>query len=1268
VEDNLAGPAGIGKGGDMDLRTFSVFIGFAVAANAAGAAQDAQARRKVVDGYGKLPLAFEANGGQAPSPVKFLARGPGYEVFLSAEEAVLSLSRSAEGGGATLRMKLASANPAAVTGEDVLPGKSNYFIGNDPQKWRSNLPNYAKVRYHGVYAGVDLIYYGNQGHLEYDFVVAPGADPKAIRLDFGGVRGVRMDRAMGDLLLATVAGNVRFCRPVVYQGTEHRQAVDGRYVLRGNRVQFAIGKYDHTQPLIIDPALSYSSYLGGVGGSAAYGIAADASGNTYVAGGAEAGFPITAGALQANLKGRSAAFISKFDTSGALVYSTYLGGSGGQGAYGIAVDLSGDAYVTGSTSSTDFPTTPGVYQPNCSTCGTYIEAFVSEVNSSGSALVYSTYIGGSVSTAIGNGIAVDALGNTYVVGTTQGPGGTTKPSDFPTTPGAFQTNCGDGGAFVTKFVPGGSALIYSTCVHGTPGSSNNADQGMGIAIDSSGNAYITGYTQAIDFPTTAGVVETTCVGSTEIGADCEDAFVTKLNAAGSGVVYSTYFGYSSTIAQAIAVDSAGDAYIAGATCASLLPVTANAFQRSYAAQNGGFNFDCDPIIVRGDAFVTELSPDASTIVYSTYLGGQNTDFANGIALDSTGNIWVTGNTCSTTFPVTVDALQFSNGNDCNNVAFLTELNTQPPQALDALIYSTYVGSNSTYGQGVAADTSGAIYLTGYIDSGTVPTTPGAFQTTPSGGISAFVTKFIPGDQLWPLALNFANQPVGVTSAPLTTTLTSSENGPLYVTNVAITGPNNAEFAQTNDCAQLTVGCMLNVTFAPSGPGTANASLVVTTSGPNSPLSVALTGVVQPAVTLSPNGGLSFPNQIVGTTSSPQSLELSNTGYATLNIASIAASGDFAQTNNCGSSVAAGAGCNINVTFTPTATGTRSGMVTITDNAPGSPQAVLVVGTGVAPAVKLQPASFNLGSVTVGGSSATEQSTLTNDGTAPLTIGSLGITGTDPGDFSQTNTCPISPAALAVGGKCTISVTFTPTAEGSRTASISIADNASGSPQSVSLRGVGLAPVVRLAPSSISFTSQNVGAISTPRTVTVTNSGNATLAIAKIEIGGADPGDFGETTSTCNSPVPAGKNCTIGVTFSPHAVGPRSAALNITDNAADSPQSVTLTGTGTAPAITLSPTSLTFAAETVGKTSPGQTVTLSNTGTGSLTIDSILVAGTNASEFGLTSHCGATLQAAKSCTFTIKFTPAATGTRTADVSSTDNASGSPQTVGLTGTGK
>jgi hypothetical protein len=309
----------------MNSRAFFVFIGLAVTANAA-AAQDAQARRKVVDGYGKLPLAFEANGGQAPEQVKFLARGPGYEVFLTGNEAVLALSKSAGGAGAALHMKLAGANPAPVTGEDALPGKSNYFIGNDPRKWRSNLPNYGKVRYHGVYAGVDLIYYGNPGQLEYDFVVAPGADLRKIRLSFGGASAVRVDHTTGDLLLKTAFGAVRFREPAIYQpATDHdsRTAVEGSYRLgRHNQVTFNVGPYDHRRALVIDPALAYSTYLGGSNGDIPFGTAVDASGSVYVTGWTESSnFPTTAGAFQAQCppgcsSGGGVVFVSKLNPDG----------------------------------------------------------------------------------------------------------------------------------------------------------------------------------------------------------------------------------------------------------------------------------------------------------------------------------------------------------------------------------------------------------------------------------------------------------------------------------------------------------------------------------------------------------------------------------------------------------------------------------------------------------------------------------------------------------------------------------------------------------------------------------------------------------------------------------------------------------------------------------------------------------------------------------------------------------------------------------------
>ena len=525
---------------------------------------DPKAEARILDNYGKLPLSFEANHGQTDGRVKFLSRTSGYSLFLTGDEAVLALSGKKKGSpqglkpaplaaasgtlrlrsgqaleavpfpktvhgtssdkndaaadrmtGGVLRMKLRNANPAAkVTGEDELAGTSNYFIGNDPAKWRSNVPTYAKVKYEGIYSGIDLVYYGNQRQLEYDFIVAPGADPRRIAFDVRGAKRIRRD-AQGDLVLKTTEGEIRWHKPVVYQeknGT--RQGIAARYAITAaNRVGFEVAKYDASRPLYIDP-LIYSTYLGGSGADEGRGIAVDSSGNAYITGWTDSrDFPTTPGAFQTTCCG---AFVTKFSPTGStLVYSTYFGyGS----TSGIAVDSSGNAYVTGYTESTNFPVTPGAFQATCGGGEPYnncMDAFVTKLDPSGSALVYSTYLGGS-SWDSAYGIAVDSAGNAYVTGYTQS-------SNFPTV-NPLQPTYGGGvyDAFVTKLNPSGSALVYSTYLGGS-----GKDLAWGIAVDSSGNAYVTGSTHSLNFPKTPGAFQTTCNGGTNC-ARYGDAFVTKM--------------------------------------------------------------------------------------------------------------------------------------------------------------------------------------------------------------------------------------------------------------------------------------------------------------------------------------------------------------------------------------------------------------------------------------------------------------------------------------------------------------------------------------------------------------------------------------------------------------------------------------------------------------------------------------------------------------------------------------------------------------------
>jgi hypothetical protein len=428
----------------------------------------------------------------------------------------------------------------------------------------------------------------------------------------------------------------------------------------------------------------------------------------------------------------------------------------------------------------------------------------------------------------------------------------------------------------------------------------------------------------------------------------------------------------------------------------------------------------------------------------------------------------------------------------------------------------------------------------------------------------------------------------------------------------------------------------------------------------------------PQVSVSP-GSVAFGNQQVGTSSSPQTTTLTNTGTAALAISSISVSGtnsgDFSQTNTCGATVAAGANCTITLTFTPAASGARTATVNVTDNASGSPQTISLNGAGTLPGGSLTPGSLSFGNRQIGTSSAAQNVTLTNTGGAPLTITSIGMSGSNPGDFGQTNACPISPSTLAAGSSCVISVTFAPTASGTRNASLSVTDNASGSPQSVTLTGTGTQPAASLAPSSVTFGNQAVGTKSSGQAVTLTNTGTATLILNSISITGANAGDFSQT-NTCGRSVAAGSNCIITVIFAPTGTGIRSASLSVADNAPTSPQRASLSGAGAGPAVTFSPTSLTFGVRRLGTRSATQRITLSNTGNAALTITNIAITGGNAEDFSQTNTCPLSpsmLAAGKNCSLSVTFEPTAPGIRTASLSVTDNALGNPQTVSLTGTG-
>jgi uncharacterized repeat protein (TIGR01451 family) len=616
--------------------------------------------------------------------------------------------------------------------------------------------------------------------------------------------------AEGDLVLSANGGEVCFQKPVVYQltgghdpsGTNGgvRRVIDGRYVLEGkNRVSFQLAAYDHSKPLVIDPVLGYSTYLGGIDNDAANGIAVDSAGNAYVTGRtASINFPTMNSIQGANLGGNDA-FVTKLSPTGsALVYSTYLGGSREDQANGIAVDSAGNAYVTGVTDSTNFPTV----NPFQGASAGSPDAFVTKLSPTGSTLVYSTYLGGSIQDK-GYGIAVDSAGNAYVTGNTYS-------TNFPTKnpfQGAKAGGPDASDAFVTKLSPTGSALVYSTYLGGSLD-----DFASGIALDSARNAYVTGYTGSTDFPT-----KNPFQGA--YGGGFYDAFVTKLSPTGSALVYSTYLGGSGNDpAYGIAVDSARNAYVTGYTSSTNFP-TKNPFQ---AANAGGFfNYD---------AFVTKLSPTGSALVYSTYLGGSGDDYASGIALDSAGNAYVTGGTVSTNFPI-MNPVQGANagGED----AFVTKLSPTG----SALVYSTYLGG-SDYDQanGIALDSARNAYVTGWTISTNFPT-KNPFQGANGGGGNedAFVTKIgLVAD------LQITNSaPGSVTSgSTLTYTIVVNNLGPDDATKVAIrdTTPAGSTF---NSVSVSTGSC---TTPAPGATGTVTctASSLATTGTITEMLTVNVT--------------------------------------------------------------------------------------------------------------------------------------------------------------------------------------------------------------------------------------------------------------------------------------------------------------------------------------------------------------------------------------------------------------------------------------------
>jgi hypothetical protein len=988
----------------------------------------AVARLHALEAYGKIPLTFEENAGQTDAHVKFLARGAGYTVFLTDREATLRLERPSSTQGATLagavvRFTMIGANSQPIAHAlDPQEAKANYLIGNDSNKWHRGVPEYARVKFDAIYPGVDLVYYGSQGRLESDYIVSPGANPNQIALRIEGADRIRLN-SDGDAILSTAAGHVSLHQPRAYQ-----QSAAGRTEVAANYVSLApgglgirVGSYDPQQTLVIDPVVGYATLLSG-----------SASGTTGNA---------------------------------------------------IAVDSTGNAYIVGATGASDFPTTSGAFQKTLN--GTTGNAFVTKLNATGTALVFSTYLGGSGSSGkfdSASGVAVDGSGNVYITGVTPS-------TDFPIkTQSAYQVvnNGTPGNCFFTKLDPTGSTLLYSTYL----GGSGN-DACTAIALDSNGNAYLTGTATSTVFPVTPGMAIQTAGQSSGL------AFVSRIDTSLSGtnsLVYSTLLGgTSANFGTGIAVDAGFNAYITGQTTSTDFPVKSGAFQSTLKG-------------TAGNAFVSQIdTTTANNLVYSTYLGGTSTgagsgDIGTAIALGPSSNVFVTGNTKATDFPVTAGVLQTTPKN-ANSTTFVARLDTTKANAA-SLVYATYLGGSSQdSAAAIAADSSGNAYVAGSTQSSDFPTIPGAPQFTRS--TQNLQTGYVSVLNPTATALSFSTY-FGGTGGDAATgvALDASASPNIYVTGATA----SSDFPVTTGAFQTTfkTGAAFVAKLSPA----------------------AATGVI-----LSPSVA-NFGKQPVSVASQPLIVTLANLTGTSITITKFSIDGtnaaDFAIANSsCTGAIAAGATCAIPITFTPSLTTPETATLTVADSDPSSPQTIALTGTGVAASpVFLTPATVDFGNQGINTTSAAKTVTLKNNSAVLIAGISISITGGSASSFAQTSACGTS---LAAGASCTISVTFTPTATGAATATLSVADSDPSSPQTATLTGTGTS------------TTPDFSVTAAPAAVSVAAGGTANVTVTVAGLNG-----FTSAVALSCSGAPAGSNCSLNpASVTPTSSGATSSATIVT---------------------------------------------------------------------------------------------------------------------------
>ena len=925
---------------------FSFFLSSSENLYARSSAMPDSSRLRLQQQYGKIPLAFEPNQGQAGADVRFIAKAAGLTLLLKEREATLLLPGAGDSPKSkrvsAIRMLFPGANFAVQPQAfDQQSGVSHYLLGKSEYSWHTGVPNFARVGYRSVYPGVDLVFYGNQQKLEHDFVISPGADYRQIRVRIEGAEKLLLGEN-GALALATADGALFFHAPEIYQYKRDKKVtVPGRYVLiSSNEFSFKLGQYDRRLPLVIDPVLGYSTYLAGSSSDSAAAIAIDSAGSAYVTGYTFSNDFPTKNPEQGTCNGSCAqpdAFVTKFSPDGsALVYSTFVGGSGYDQAASITVDSAGNALVAGSTSSFDFPQKNGL---SAVLSANQTHGFAFSLDPAGSAFNFSTYLGG-INTDSATGVAFDAAGDAYIAGYTSS-------MNFPLTPGnqIGPSPANNNDVFLTK-LNGAGGLIFSTLIGGTSpfGTFSYTRYPVAVTVDKQGEALLAG--AALDgFPTTPASFQ-----PVDPGTGNNNAFLALLNNTGSAFTAATYLGgtVSDNAASQVVLDSQGDVYVTGVASSLDFPTTPGAFQTTDGSG-------------KSVSFVTKMNASLSSLIYSTYLGPtQNISSlgvnAASIAVDASGNAYIAGYTDDPSFPLVnplVGTLPSGGFFGTGNSAFLSVLNP----AGSALSFSTFFsGSVAAQGTGVALDSAGNAYLTGFTFDPDFPTTSGAFQSTiptpPYAMSHPFVTKFAintsnAGACLSTSSLFLGYVQLGKSSPSYPVSVTNCGTLSLQVSSVTTINP---VFAITrNGCKKLLPGasCTVTVRFTPQVLGASTGNLVFSDNAPISPQNVQLSGYTATGFLMLYANGFNFPDEVLGLTSPPILTTAINQGQFPIHIASITSdNSEFAPINHCPAVLQPGQSCSVGAMFTPTAAGSQSATISINDDAAGSPQTISVVGNGL----------------------------------------------------------------------------------------------------------------------------------------------------------------------------------------------------------------------------------------------------------------------------------------------------------------------------------